>query len=48
MRPFTWYPEDLFVTNYKWLYDKFTGIRVDSTALGLPEDGKVIFETSAA
>jgi hypothetical protein len=48
MRPFTWYPEDSFVKNYKWLYDKFTGIRVDSTALGLPEDGKVKFETSAA
>lgn len=48
MRPFTWYPDDLFVKNYKRLYDKFKGIRVDSTALGLPEDGEVIFETSAS
>ena len=47
LRPFSWYPLDQFCNNYKWLYDKFIGIRVDSTALGLPEDGKVRFETSA-
>jgi len=48
MRPFSWHPDDLFIRNYKRLYDRFTGIRVDSTALGLPPDGEVIFETSAA
>jgi hypothetical protein len=47
MRPFTWNPDDLFCTNYKRLYDKYKNIRVDSTALGLPVDGKVRFETSA-
>lgn len=47
MRPFTWHPSDLFVENYKRLYDQYKNIRVDSTALGLPEDGKVRFETSA-
>ena len=48
MRPFSWHPDDLFIRNYKRLYDRFQGIRVDSTALGLPPDGEVIFETSAA
>jgi hypothetical protein len=47
-RSFQWHPEDGFVKNFKWLWDKFKGIRVDSTALGLPPDGEVIFETSAA
>ena len=47
MRPFTWHPDDSFVKNYKRLYDRFKGIRVDSTALGLPPDGEVRFETSA-
>lgn len=48
MRPFTWNPDDLFVQNYKMLYDRYKNIRVDSTALGLPPDGKVRFETSAS
>jgi hypothetical protein len=48
MRPFTWHPSDLFVQNYKRLYDKYKNIRVDSTALGLPPDGEIRFETSAA
>ena len=48
MRPFSWHPDDLFVQNYKRLYDRFKNIRVDSTALGLPPDGRVRFETSAA
>jgi hypothetical protein len=48
MRKFSWSPDDLFVENYKRLYDKYKGIRVDSTALGLPPDGEVRFETSAA
>jgi hypothetical protein len=51
MRPFTWAPSDDFCRNYKWLFDRYTMERVDSTALGLP-DGQVtrelIFETSAA
>ena len=48
MRKFDWCPDDLFIENYKRLYDKYKGIRVDSTALGLPPDGEVRFETSAA
>lgn len=50
MRPFSWHPDDLFVENYKWLFDKYEhlNMRIDSTALGLPKDGKVRFETSAA
>ena len=48
MRSFGWYPSDLFIENYKMLYDKYKNIRVDSTALGLPPDGELIFETSAA
>jgi hypothetical protein len=48
-RSFKWYPDDLFCKNYKWLHDKYERMmRVDSTALGLPRDGKVRFETSAA
>lgn len=48
MRSFEWYPDDLFVQNFKRLYERFKNIRVDSTALGLPPDGELIFETSAA
>ena len=48
MRSFDWHPSDTFCKNYKRMYDKFQGIRVDSTALGLPPDGEVRFETSAA
>ena len=48
MRSFQWSPDDIFCENYKRMYDKFKGIRVDSTALGLPVDGEVRFETSAA
>ena len=49
MRLFSWYPDDDFVARYKWLYDRYENLyRVDSTALGLPADGNVRFETSAA
>lgn len=51
MRPFTWCPDDSFCNNYKWLFDRFAKVRVDSTALGLPEGQdtrELIFETSAA
>jgi hypothetical protein len=51
MRPFTWSPDDLFCKNYKWLFDRFAKVRVDSTALGLPEGTDtrdLIIETSAA
>jgi hypothetical protein len=48
MRPFTWFPDEKFCKNYKWLYEKFNEIyRLDSTALGLSEEKKV-FKTSAA
>jgi hypothetical protein len=50
-RPFTWHPDDAFCNNYKWLYDRFEKVRVDSTALGLPEGQdtrELRFETSAA
>ncbi len=46
-RPFTWVPDEKFIRNYKWLYDKFTEIeRLDSTAIGCSEETK-IFKTSA-
>jgi hypothetical protein len=48
LRNFSWAPDDLFVRNYKRLYDRCKTIRVDSTALGLPPDGELRFETSAA
>ena len=39
LRPFTWHPDEDFVRNYKWLYDRFSGRwRVDSTALGMSPD----------
>jgi hypothetical protein len=49
LRPFSWFPSDLFVENYKRLFDQYQNLkmRIDSTALGLPEDGKIRFETSA-
>ena len=38
-RPFTWVPDQLFIDNYKLLHDRYNKIgRVDSTAIGLPED----------
>jgi hypothetical protein len=50
MRPFTWHPDDLFVANYKRLYDRFNilKIRIDSTALGLPRNWEPVFNTSAS
>jgi len=38
MRSFQWHPDKRFVKNYKWLFDKFTGMKLDSTALGLSPD----------
>jgi len=39
MRPFTWSPDQLFIDNFKWMYDKFYRLgRVDSTAIGVPEE----------
>jgi len=39
MRPFTWIPDELFRSNFKWLYDKYYKIgRIDSTALGVPPE----------
>jgi len=47
MRPFSWVPDDMFIRNYKWLYDKFNTIyRLDSTALGESSEKKV-FKTYA-
>jgi hypothetical protein len=50
MRPFTWHPDDLFVANYKRLYDRFNilKIRIDSTALGLPRNWEPVFNTSVS
>ena len=51
MRPFTWVPDQLFIDNYKRLFDRYKKIgRVDSTAIGLPEgtDDPLAFMTSAA
>jgi len=50
-RPFTWVPDQLFIDNYKRLFDRYKKIgRVDSTAIGLPEgtDDPLAFMTSAA
>lgn len=36
LRPFTWYPDESFITNYKLLYDRFSSKwKLDSTALGM-------------
>jgi len=55
MRPFTWHPDELFISNYKWLFDKFSAKwKLDSTALGLSPDAEEkleqirAFMTSAA
>jgi hypothetical protein len=40
MRSFQWHPDQSFVRNYKWLFDRFNGIQMDSTALGLSPDAK--------
>ena len=50
MRPFTWMPDKLFISNYKWLWERFSARwRVDSTAIGLPEEtvNRIAFMTSA-
>jgi len=53
-RPFSWMPDEKFMKNYKWLYDRFNelGGRLDSTAMGLSETDsekvRVAFMTSAA
>jgi hypothetical protein len=41
MRPFTWKPDQKFIDNYKWLFDKFSAKwKLDSTALGLSPDAE--------
>jgi hypothetical protein len=48
MRPFTWCPDDLFLKNFKWLYERFeTATRLDSTAIGLSKED-LNFATSAS
>ena len=55
LRPFTWVPDKAFQRNYKKLYKRYEGLRVDSTviarfdstAVGLPKEA-LRFETSAA
>ena len=53
MRPFTWVPGQVFINNYKLLYEKFkkieTGKRLDSTAIGLPREtiDRISFMVSA-
>lgn len=47
-RPFSWVPDDLFIKNFKWLYDRFHEVsRLDSTAIGLSRED-LNFATSAA
>ena len=48
MRPFTWVPDKKFRKNYKWLHNKFKGMKIDSTALGFSREEPARFETSAA
>ena len=55
LRPFTWYPDQLFIDNYKMLHDRFSSKwKLDSTALGLSPDAEErlkqlkVFMTSAA
>lgn len=42
MRPFSWVPDERFISNYKWLFDKFNDKWriLDSTALGLSPDAE--------
>jgi hypothetical protein len=41
MRPFSWYPDGKFKSNYKWLHDRFSDKwKLDSTALGLSPDAE--------
>jgi hypothetical protein len=51
LRPFTWFPDESFEKNYKWLYEKFKkmakGRLIHSTAIGKVQD-EPRFETSAA
>jgi len=48
MRSFDWAPDELFLKNYKWLYERFKGIsRLDSTVIGMSEED-IKFATSAA
>jgi len=48
MRSFDWHPDQLFLDNYKWLYERFKGIsRLDSTVIGMSE-ADIKFATSAA
>lgn len=46
LRPFTWVPDRSFRKNFMWLYRKYENLKVDSTALGVPQDST--FQTSAA
>lgn len=42
MRKFSWFPEEGFQKNYKWLYDKYHHLgRVDSTAIGAIKEDEV-------
>jgi hypothetical protein len=49
MRPFSWVPDELFISNYKRLWERFNAIggRIDSTAIGLSKED-LCFATSAA
>lgn len=48
-RPFSWFPDESFQRNFKWLYDRFTNAeRLDTTVIGLPPGQEARFETSAA
>ncbi len=42
MRPFTWFPDEAFKKSFKWLHDRFPGMTIDSTVLGVPKELKAV------
>ncbi|MEN6421436.1 MAG: hypothetical protein ABFD76_05755 [Smithella sp.] len=39
MRPFTWFPDEVFARRWKWLYDTYKDApKIDSTVFGVPKD----------
>lgn len=39
-RSMHWSPDQKFCDNFKWLYNRFPGMKVDTTAIGFKEDGE--------
>jgi len=39
MRPFSWFPDEIFAARWKWLYDTYADApKIDSTVFGIPKD----------